>query len=102
MMSLLGHVVLTLLFEGLHYLVNRSYRVREGAVHLEEGVSLPVDEQDMSVVDVEEGESNDVWSEMERSLTQKLLRAAGKAGDALAGQHVQDASHGLSCSTIKH
>lgn len=55
LMSLLGHVVLTLTFDAFHYIMNRSSRNREGAVFLEEGLPL-AGEQDMAAVEASPGE----------------------------------------------
>jgi hypothetical protein len=43
-MSLLGHVVLSLLIDGFNALTDRSTRNREGAVQLEEGFYLEDEE----------------------------------------------------------
>lgn len=40
LMSLLGHVVLTLLVDGFNFLASRVSRSREGAVQLEDGLCL--------------------------------------------------------------
>lgn len=56
LMSLLGHVVLTLLIDGFNALANRSSRTRECAVQLEEGLGVEEDEVLASARDQDNGE----------------------------------------------
>lgn len=55
LMSLLGHVVLTLLFDGFNMVARRVHQRREGSIQLEEGLN-PMEGQ-AEGEDIDSGES---------------------------------------------